>query len=80
MQSRNDPSFLFVKRKGAPYGEMLGRINPFSNNSSICAFNSFSSAGAIRYGVIEIGVVPDTKSILNTMLQIGSKTGKSSEN
>ncbi|MCI66960.1 hypothetical protein A2U01_0088218, partial [Trifolium medium] len=52
------PSFFFTKRTGVPHGDILGLTNLFSNNSSNCSFNFSSSATDIRYGAIEIGLVP----------------------
>ncbi|MFS7986506.1 hypothetical protein Hanom_Chr11g01011101 [Helianthus anomalus] len=41
MHRRIDPSFFFTKRIGAPQGDELGRIKPFSNKSSNCVLNFF---------------------------------------
>ena len=53
-------------------------MNPFSNNSSICFLNSANSAGAMRYGGIEIGEVPGIKSIQNSISLSGGRPGNSS--
>ncbi|BAT79357.1 hypothetical protein VIGAN_02223100, partial [Vigna angularis var. angularis] len=55
-----------------------GRINFFSNRSSICFFNSASSAGAILYGAIETGPAPGTRSIVKSISRLGGKPGTSS--
>ena len=61
-------SFFFTNNTGAPYGEMLGLANPFSNSSSNYLFNSFNSNGAIWNGAIDIGAAPGTVSILKSTL------------
>jgi hypothetical protein len=43
---------------GHPHGDELGLINPFSNKSYNCVFNSANSLGVIRYDLLEIGVIP----------------------
>ncbi|MCI91712.1 hypothetical protein A2U01_0113006, partial [Trifolium medium] len=58
MHRRILPSFFFTNRTGAPHGDTLGLTNLFSNSSSNCSFNLSSSAADIRYGAIEIGLVP----------------------
>ncbi|GKC50336.1 reverse transcriptase domain-containing protein [Tanacetum coccineum] len=47
------PSFFLTNKTGAPQGETLGLIKPFSNISCNCSFNSFNSTGAIRYGSLK---------------------------
>src|SRR5262249_37601905 len=78
MQSRRDPSFFFTNKTGAPQGEVLGLMNPWSSNSCNCSFSSLSSAGAILYGGKEIGVVPATMSIQNSISLSGGSPGNSS--
>ncbi|MCI33114.1 hypothetical protein A2U01_0054330, partial [Trifolium medium] len=56
------------------------RINLFSSSSSSCFFNSFNSEGDIRYGAIDIGLVPGTKSIVNYTSLSGGTSDTSSEN
>src|SRR6266487_136197 len=73
-------SFFLTNNTGAPQGDTLGRINFFSNNSSSCFFNSFNSDVDIRYGAIDIGLVPGTKSILNSTSLSGGTLDTSSEN
>ena len=46
---RSSPVFFRTKRIGWPYGELLGRIQPFSNKESSCFRHSTSSAYDIRY-------------------------------
>ncbi|MCI74119.1 hypothetical protein A2U01_0095383, partial [Trifolium medium] len=52
------PSFFFTNNTGTPHGETLGRTNLFSSSFSSCFFNSFNSDADIRYGAIDIGLVP----------------------
>src|SRR5262249_4571893 len=84
MQSRRDPSFFFTNKTGAPQGEVLGLMNPWSNNSCNYSFSSLSSAGAILYGGKEIGAVPATTSIQNSISLSGgnpsNSSGKTSKN
>jgi hypothetical protein len=61
---------------GAPHGDELGQINPFSSNSIICSFNSVNSGVVILNGVLYIGVVPGFNSVTNSMSQSGSIPGK----
>ncbi|GJW51792.1 hypothetical protein Tco_0093143 [Tanacetum coccineum] len=58
MHIRNDPSFFFMNKAGAPHGDELGRIKPFSDNSCSCLDNSFISDGAKRYGARATGAAP----------------------
>src|SRR6266487_4193360 len=78
------PSFFLTNNTGAPQGDTLGRMNFFSNNSSSCFFNSFNSDADIRYGAIDIVLVPGTKSIPNSTSLSGGKSyissGNTSEN
>jgi hypothetical protein len=61
--------FLFHEQHGcAPQVDQLGRINPFNCNLAICFISSTSSFSDILSGLLEIGVVPDSKSIMNLML------------
>ena len=80
MHNRNVPSFFLTNNTGAPHGDVLGRINPLSNMSSSYALSSFNSAGAIRYGAFEIGVVPGTNSIPNSTSRSGDSPTISSGN
>ncbi|MFS7938455.1 hypothetical protein Hanom_Chr05g00439911 [Helianthus anomalus] len=48
MHIRNDPSFFLTKRTGAPQGEVLGRIKPFSSSSWSWFESSRISEGASR--------------------------------
>ncbi|KAJ0439109.1 hypothetical protein HanHA300_Chr16g0621591 [Helianthus annuus] len=77
------PSFFFTNNTGAPHGETLGLMNPRSRSSCNCSFNSFNSNGAIRYGALEIGSAPGTRSIVNSTSRSGgnlrSSSGKTSE-
>ena len=62
---------------GAPHGDKLDRINPFSNSSYNCNFNSFSSSGAILYGVMDASVASGTTSIGNSISLYGGNPGNS---
>jgi hypothetical protein len=42
-------------------------MKPFSSNSSICFFSSTKSLTSILYGLFEIGAVPGTNSIENSI-------------
>src|SRR5688572_8995791 len=55
-------------------------MKPFSSKSFNCSFNSFNSAGAIRYGGIEIGWVSGRRSIPNSISLSGGIPGNSSGN
>jgi hypothetical protein len=55
-------------------------MKSLANNSSNCTFNSFNSAGAIRYGAFEIGVVPGNNSIPNSTSLPGGNPEISSGN
>ena len=50
MRNRRFVSFaFFANRIGAPYGECDSRMNPWSNNSVKCSFNSSISCGDNRW-------------------------------
>ncbi|MFS7936418.1 hypothetical protein Hanom_Chr05g00415331 [Helianthus anomalus] len=63
MHILNVPSFFFTNNTGAPKGEELGRIKPFSKSSCSCFDSSSSSDGASRYGVRAMGAAPGASSI-----------------
>ena len=71
------PIFLFNKQHRRSHGDVLVLTKPLLNNSSICTFNSFSSAGAIRYDGIEMGSVPGASSISNSISPSGGNPGRS---
>nr|GFC75573.1 hypothetical protein [Tanacetum cinerariifolium] len=54
----NEPSFFLTNNTGAPHGDELGRIKPFSDSSFSCSDNSFNLDGAKRYGARATGVAP----------------------
>ncbi|KAJ0615098.1 hypothetical protein HanIR_Chr02g0070121 [Helianthus annuus] len=58
MHIRIDPSFFLTNNTGAPHGDELGCIKPFSSRSSNCFFSSCISISASRYGSLPIGAVP----------------------
>jgi hypothetical protein len=62
---------------GAPQGNELGWMNPFDCNSAICLFSSASSFTDILYGLLEIGGIPGSISIINLMSRSGGIPGKS---
>ena len=80
MQSRMLPSFFFTNNTGAPQGETLGLMKPLSSSSCNYAFNSLNSAGAIRYGALEIGLEPGNRSIENSISLFGGNPDKFSGN
>jgi hypothetical protein len=55
-------------------------MNPFYCNSAICFFGSTSSFTGILYGLLEIGGVPGSSSIINSMSRSGGIPGNSSGN
>ena len=80
MHNRNDPSFFFTNNTRALQGEVLGLMNPLSNRSCNCAFNSFSLAEAIRYGAIDMGLVSRMSLMLNSTFLLCGKLGNSPRN
>ncbi|PHT42435.1 hypothetical protein CQW23_16460 [Capsicum baccatum] len=52
-----------MNRTSAPYGDMLGLMNPLSKRSLNCSFNFLSSAGVILYNGMEISWVSKRRSI-----------------
>nr|GFC78518.1 hypothetical protein [Tanacetum cinerariifolium] len=56
---------FFTNNTEAPYGDELGRIKPFSDNSYSWSDNSFISDGAKRYGARDTGAAPGIRSIRN---------------
>ncbi|MFS8009652.1 hypothetical protein Hanom_Chr14g01287461 [Helianthus anomalus] len=63
MHILNVPSFFFTNNTGAPQGEELGRIKPFSKSSCSCFDSSSNSDGARRYGARAMGAAPGASSI-----------------
>lgn len=55
-------------------------MGAFSNNSSNWSLRSLSSIGAIGYGALDMGAVPDTRSIVNSTFFVGGKPWRSSGN
>ncbi|MFS7976240.1 hypothetical protein Hanom_Chr10g00890141 [Helianthus anomalus] len=80
MHIRNDPSFFLTKRTGAPQGEVLGRIKPFSSNSWSWFDSSRISDGASRYGALATGLAPGMRSIRKSISRLGGNPGRSSGN
>ncbi|PHU18079.1 hypothetical protein BC332_13774 [Capsicum chinense] len=56
-------SFLHMNNTRVPHEEMLGLMNPLSKRSFNFSFSSLSSAGAILYGRIDIGLVSGRRSM-----------------
>jgi hypothetical protein len=73
-------SCFFTKMVGQHHGEELSLINPFSNRSCSCVFNSANSLGCMQYDLLEIGVVPGFNSMTNSISLSGGNPGKSSRN
>ncbi|KAI3815158.1 hypothetical protein L1987_14814 [Smallanthus sonchifolius] len=78
MHIRIEPSFFLTNKIGAPQGDELGLMNPFSSNSSNCFFRSSISVGANLYGALAIGAVTGTRLILNSTSHSGGIPGSSS--
>ena len=79
MHSRRVLSFFFANKTGAPHGEVLGLINPLSNNSCNWTLSSCYSIGDILCGVIEMGDVSRCNSIQKSTSLYGGNPGSSSE-
>nr|GFC62773.1 hypothetical protein [Tanacetum cinerariifolium] len=77
MHILNDPSFFLTNKTGAPHGEELGLMKPFSESSCNCSDNSFISDEANRYGARATGEAPGIKSIWNSTGRAGGRPGKS---
>ena len=73
-------SFFLTNRTGFPYSDALSHMNPFSKSSSICLLSSVNSRGDIRYGAMDIGPVPGTNSMVNSISLLGGNSGISSGN
>ena len=56
---------------------MLGRMKPLSNRSCSCDLSSFSSAGAMQYGALEMGPVPGSNFIPKSTARDGGIPGRS---
>ena len=78
MHSRRVLSFFFANRTGAPYGEVLGPMNPLSSSSCSWTLSSCNSNGAILCGVIEMGEVPGCNLIPKSTTLCGGSPGSSS--
>ena len=63
MYSRRVLSLFFANKTGVPHGEVLGLMNPLSNNSYIWTLSFCNSTGAILCGVIDMGDVLGCNSI-----------------
>nr|GFB95982.1 hypothetical protein [Tanacetum cinerariifolium] len=80
MHILNEPSFFLTNKTGAPQGEELGLMKPFSKSSYNCSDNSIISDGAKRYGARAIGAAPGIRSIWNSTGRAGGRPGKFSGN
>ena len=80
MHIRNDPSFFFTNRTGAPQGEKLGLMNPLLNSSFSWLDSSCISVGVRRYGALATGVAMGIRSIWKSTCRAGGTPGRSSGN
>ena len=78
MHNRRVLSFFFANKTRAPHGDVLGLMNPMSNNSCIWTLSSYNSTGAILCGVIEMGDVPGCNSIHKSTSLYGGNPDNSS--
>ena len=70
------PSFLHAKRMGAPYGLMLGWIQPRSRYVSSCLCTSAYSAGDKRYCLGLGGWASGSSKVMSCVARSkGGKTG-----
>lgn len=58
---------LFANRMGAPQGDKLGGMNPFDNSSFNYFLKSRFFISAIQKGVIYIGAVLGSNSIMKSV-------------
>ena len=79
MHSRRVLSFFFANKIGVPQGEVIGLMNPMSNNSYCWTLSSCTSTSAILCGVIEIYVVLGCDSMQKSTSLNGGNPGNSSE-
>ena len=70
------PSFLHAKRMGAPYGLVLGWIQPCSRYLSSCLFTSAYSAGDKWYCLGLGGWASGSSRVMSCVMQ--SKSGNTS--
>nr|CAD1833643.1 unnamed protein product [Ananas comosus var. bracteatus] len=75
-QSRNEPFFLRTNNTGLPTA-IRSADKPLVEEVVQLIPQFLNSAGAIRYGAFEIGVVPGIKSITNSISRSGSIPGSS---
>ena len=78
MHSQRVLSFFFTNRIGVPHGEVLGLMNPLSNNSCSWALSSCNSTGVILCEVIEMGNVPGCNLMQKSTSLYGGNPGGSS--
>ena len=64
-------SFFFMNKIGAPQGDKLGHIYPFSINSYNYSLTSTNSGALIRYGALEGGTDPGVSSMENSRSRFG---------
>ena len=69
------PSLFLTNRTGAPHGGALGLINFFSKGSLIYFLSSANSRGDILYGAMDIGPIPGTNSMANSISLSGGNSG-----
>ena len=78
MHKRIESSFFLTNNTGAPQGDTLGRMKSLSNRSCSCDLSSFSYAGAMQYGSLEMGPVLGSRSIPKSTSRDGGIPGRSS--
>jgi hypothetical protein len=76
---KSHPSFPQIARV-FPQGDELGHMNPLACNSAISFLSSANSFVSILYGLLEIGGVPGSNSIRNSMSRSGGIPDNSSGN
>jgi len=79
MHNLKVPYLFFIKSTSALQGETLGGMYPFFNNSSNYICSSLNYGPLIVYGVLDIGVGPNIKSIEKYISLFGGKPSISSK-
>jgi hypothetical protein len=70
--------FLMDKITGAPHGDELGWIYPFPSSYWIWSLSSLNCRVDILYGILYIGAVPGSNSIMNSKSRSGGIPDSSS--
>jgi hypothetical protein len=73
---------ILIQKKitGAPQGDKLGHMYPFSCSSWICSLSSASCLADILCNLLYIGAVLGINSMMNLMSLLGGIPGNSSGN